>query len=354
MNRSLTVAVAITALFISSLASAQDKTADIDKVFSWATPNTPGCAVALSQHGKLVVRRAYGLAEVERKVPIAPDTMFDVGSVVKQFVAAATLLLVEEGRLSLTEDVRKYIPELPDYGHKITLDHLMTHTSGIRDWDGLIGLTDGKTDALTLTLRQPALNFAPGAEWSYSNSGYVLLKEIVARTSGLPFGEFARKRLFVPLGMKSTAYVRDAASSKDAARAYEKAGAGWKEHALLGNARGGGALLSTAPDLVIWNDALTSGRLGKFVTAKLQEPATLSNGRKLDYARGLYLDTTSRGQLVWHAGSAGAYKSVVGRLPQHGLSIAVACNAGEAADARTRFAARIFDLFVPGTPAGRR
>ena len=119
---------------------------------------------------------------------------------------------------------------------------------------------------------------------------------------------------------------------------------------LVGNARGGdGALFSTAPDLVIWNDALTGGRLGAFVTAKIQEPASLKNARKVNYARGLYVDHTSRGQLLWHAGSAAAYKTAVGRLPEHRLSIAIACNAGEAADARTKFAAQVLDLFVPQT-----
>jgi CubicO group peptidase (beta-lactamase class C family) len=329
-------------------AVAQDKTAAIDRIFSWATPATPGCAVAASQDGRLVVNRAYGLADVERKVPIAPRTAFDVGSVVKQFVAAAVLILVEEKRLSLSEDVRKYIPELPDYGHRITLDHLLTHTSGIPDWLRMRSSARGE-NALTIILRHRELDFPPGEQWSYSNSGYVLLKEIVARTTGASFGDFARERLFEPLGMKSSAYLADGRKVQNLARAYEKAGKGWREAMLLGNARGGdGALFSTAPDLVIWNDALTSGRLGTFVTAKLQEPASLTHGKKLNYARGLYVDSTSRGQLVWHAGSAAAYKTAVGRLPEHRLSIAIACNAGEAADARTKFAAQVLDLFVPG------
>src|ERR1700755_862573 len=115
----------------------QDKNAEVDNIFSVLKPGEPGCAVAVSQNGKPVVGRAYGMADMERNVPLAPDTIFDAGSVVKQFVAASVFLLVEDGRLSLTEDIRKYIPELPDTGHKITLDHLMTHTSGIRDWTGI-------------------------------------------------------------------------------------------------------------------------------------------------------------------------------------------------------------------------
>jgi CubicO group peptidase (beta-lactamase class C family) len=137
------------ALLVGAPAYAQDKTGEIDKIFSWATPSTPGCAVAVSQHGKLVVNRAYGLADLERDVPISPNTIFDIGSTQKQFVAASVLLLAEEGRISLSEDVRKYIPELPDYGQKITVDHLLTHTSGIRDWTGLLPLAGGNVDALT-------------------------------------------------------------------------------------------------------------------------------------------------------------------------------------------------------------
>lgn len=159
-------------------AAAQDKTAEIDEIFKWASPASPGGAVAVSLNGKLIVNRAYGLADLERRVPITPETIFDVASVTKQFVAAATLILVEEGRLSLAEDVRKYVPELPDTGHKITLDHLLTHTSGVREWTAILPLAAGDPDALTVVLRQRGLNFPPGEEWAYSNSNYVLLKEI--------------------------------------------------------------------------------------------------------------------------------------------------------------------------------
>ncbi len=334
--------------------SAQDKSAEIEKIFSWATPSTPGCAVAASQHGKLVVNRAYGSADLERDVPISPSTIFDTGSLQKQFVAAAVLLLVEDERLSLSDDVRKHIPELPDTGHKITVDHLLTHTSGIRDWTGLLMLADGKPDVLTLILRQRGLNFAPGEEWSYSNSGYVLAREIVARASGMSFAEFARKRLFEPLGMKSTAYHTDTREVvKDRALAYDRQGGRWRLAMMMDNERGGGALLGTAGDLLIWNDALTNNRLGAFVSEKLQEPATLNNGRKLSYARGLMLATNYAGRVVWHGGSADGYKSLLARYPEQGMSIAILCNAGEAADNRDDFAGRIFDLFVPAS-VGRR
>jgi CubicO group peptidase (beta-lactamase class C family) len=338
----------VTALLVATSAYAQDKTIEVDKIFSWATPATPGCAVAVSQNGKQVVNRAYGLADLERNVPLTPDSVFDAASIRKQFVAAAVLLLVEEGRLSLSDDVRKLIPELPDYGHRITLDHLLTHTSGIRDWIPLRNWANGSYDAMTMILRQRGLNFAPGEEWSYSNSGYVLLTEIVARTSGMAFSEFARKRLFEPLGMKTTTYVDDLRFVvKNRALAYEKEGSRWKTDMLIENERGGGgALFSTASDLVLWNDALADHRLGRFVSEKLEEPARLGNGRRLDYGRGLGLGTNYAGRMVLHSGGAAGYRSILIRFPEQGMSIAVLCNAGEASDNRDEFAGRIFDLFM--------
>jgi CubicO group peptidase (beta-lactamase class C family) len=328
----------------------EDKTADIDKIFSGAKPDEPGCAVAVSHNGKLVANRAYGSADLERDVPLNPNTIFDAGSVVKQFVAASVLLLVEDGRLSLTEDIRKYIPELPDTGHKITLDHLMTHTSGVRDWTGIRPLTEGDPTAVTMALRQRGLNFAPGEEWGYSNTNYELLKEIVARVSGMSFTDFTQKRLWEPLKMKSTIYLHDMTDVvKNRALAYKKEKSGWKLDMYFGNDRGGsGGLLTTAGDLVIWNDALTNGALGKFVTQKLEEPATLNNGRKVTYARGLRVDTRGGYKLVWHSGAAAGYSTLAGHVPEHKISFAIMCNLDEGA--RDAYANRIFDLFLPPAP----
>jgi CubicO group peptidase (beta-lactamase class C family) len=353
-------------LLLAASAHGQDRTAELDKIFSWVKPGMPGCVAAASQDGKLALNRAYGLADVERNVPLSTDAVFDAGSIRKQFVAAAILLLVDEKRIALADDVRKHIPELPDYGHRITIDHLLTHTSGLRDWVPLLNFATGDPDAMSMILRQKSLNFAPGEEWSYSNSGYVLLPEIVKRTSGMAFAAFLQKRVFDPLGMKQTTYVDDPESAiPNRVLAYERQGEGWRQAMLLGNDRGGaGAIFTTAADLVRWTDALAAGRLGAFVSAKIKEPATLKNGRKLTYARGLMLETTYGGPLVWHGGSAAAYKSVVGRFVDQNISIAILCNAGEAADGRAGYAARTFDIFMaekglrrptagpPSAPAG--
>lgn len=347
----LLAAFAVAASLVGTRAYAQDKTGEIDKVFNWATPSAPGCAVAVSQRGKLVVNRAYGSADLERDVQLSPNSVFDVGSVRKQFVAAAVLLLVEDGKLSLADDIRKHFPELPDYGHKVTVDHLLTHTSGVRDWQGLRPLTAGNPDVMSLTLRQRGLNFAPGEEWSYSNSGYVLLTDLVARASGMSFPEFTRKRLFEPLGMKSATSPADLqAVIKNRALGYVKEGDGWRAGMYVGNERGsgGGAVLSTAADLAVWNDALTAGRLGAFVTGKLQEQARLNNGRKLRYARGLFVDSYPGGTQVSHSGSAAGYSAWLGRLPEEGLSVAVLCNSDEAS--ATALARRVADQFLPPAP----
>jgi CubicO group peptidase (beta-lactamase class C family) len=337
------------ALLVGTPAYAQDRTAEIDKILSFATPETPGCAVGVSQHGKVVVNRAYGLADVERRVPLSQRSVFDIGSTQKQFTAAAVLLLVEDGRLSLTDDIRKHLPELPDYGHKVTVDHLLTHTGGIRDWTGLLPLAPQGTDVLQLILRQRGLNFTPGEEWSYSNSGFELAKDIVARVSGMSFAEFARRRLFEPLGMQSSAYVPDIMQAgANAALGYQKDGAGWKPFMRLGNNRGGGAVVSTVGDLLIWNDALASGTLGKFVTDKLHEQTRLSNGRKLRYARGLIVDYTPGGLVVSHSGGAAGFSTWMGRVPEHGLSVAVTCNFDPVS--ATALAGRVADLYLPPVP----
>jgi CubicO group peptidase (beta-lactamase class C family) len=328
---------------------AQDKAGEVDRIFDWTKPTEPGCAVAVSQNGKITVNRAYGSADIESGVPLSTDSVFDVASVRKQFVAAAVLMLVEDGKLSLTDDIRKYIPQLPEYRHKVTIDHLLTHTSGLRDWQVLLNLAGGDPDALTMILRQRELNFVPGDEWGYSNSNFVLLPEIVARASGMAFSEFTRRRIFEPLGMRSSSHPEDPLYFiKNRALAYSKDEKGFKMDMYLGNDRGGaGGLFTTAADLVTWNDALMGGKLGKFVTEKIQEPATLNNGRKLNYARGLHIELRPGrgGRLVWHSGGGAGYSALAGHLPEHKLSVAITCNLD--GSARAVYASRLFDLFLP-------
>lgn len=346
----MTFRVLLIALLASTTAHTQDDgTAEVDKIFSWVEPGMPGCVAAASQDGKLVVNRAYGLADLERDVPLRTESLLDAGSIRKQFVAAAVLILVEEGKLSLTDDVRRHVPELHDFGHAITIDHLLTHTSGIRDWVPLLNWAGGDPDAMSMILRQRTLNFVPGTEWSYSNSGYALLPEIVARVSGMTFSAFLHQRVLDPLGMTRTRYVDNPdIVIRNRALAYEPQGGGtWIMDMRLGEERGGaGALFTTAADLVLWNDALHGGRLGTFVMEKIQEPAALANGRKLTYARGLSLLTEKGIRIVVHSGGAAAYRSFAAHFPEQRVSVAVLCNAGEASDNRDDFAGHVFDLLT--------
>jgi CubicO group peptidase (beta-lactamase class C family) len=248
----------------------------------------------------------------------------------------------------LSDDIHKYIPELPDYGFPITIEQLMTHTSGIREWTGMLQFSGDKPHVYNLILRQRKLNFKPGESWSYSTSGFELLKEVVARVSKMSFAEFVQKRIFDTLGMKSSSYrenIRDII--KNRALAYERDGSGqWKMAMLFDNDRGGGGVHTTASDMLTWNDAITYNRLGKFMSEKLQEPATLNNGRKLTYGHGLFLESYRGTKETWHSGSAAGYKSWLGRYPEHGLSIAIMCNSGDGTD-RTVFAHKIFELYLP-------
>lgn len=339
---------ALAALLVGTAAPvpAQDPAAAMDGIFSSLAGNAPGCVVGAAHRSRVVAIRAYGLADVARGVPLHPGMQFDIGSTQKQFVAAVVLQLAEAGRLALTDDIRTYLPELPEYGHRITVNHLLTHTSGIRDWTGILPLAEEGREALDLILHQRGLNFVPGTEWSYSNSGFVLLREIVARVTGKPFPEVLRSGIFEPLGMHASAYVPDVhAGTGEVALAYEQEGATWRPFMRLGANRGGGALLSTAGDLLTWNEALTTGRLGAFVTAGLQETATLANGRRLNYARGLILSPDPEGTIVWHSGGAAGYSTWLGRIPEHGISVALLCNREPIS--ATALAGRVADLFLP-------
>jgi CubicO group peptidase (beta-lactamase class C family) len=214
-------ALALLLLVAPSLAgqtSAAER-ARIDAVFkAYDKPHVPGCALGVMQHGRLAYGRGYGWADLERNIPITTATLFDVGSTSKQFAAASISLLVQEHKLAYTDDIRKYIPEMPDYGAPITIDNLMRHTSGLRDYTGLLTLAghtleEATTDsqALASIVRQRHLNFPTGSKYEYSNTGYFLLSVIIQRVTGTPLADFARTRNFLPLGMKDTRYRNHAA-----------------------------------------------------------------------------------------------------------------------------------------------
>ena len=199
-------------LAVSINGQTSDTIRRIDQLFSQYHNAMPGVAVAIARDGQTIYSKAYGLAEMEHLVPNTTETIFEAGSVSKQFTAAAILLLIQDGKMSVNDDVRKYVPELPQYDAPITIRHLLSHTSGLKDWGALYGLTGWPRTTRVYTqelswdivFRQKSLNFTPGSQYSYSNSNYVLLVLITERVSGKRFAEFTRERLFEPLGMKDT------------------------------------------------------------------------------------------------------------------------------------------------------
>jgi len=219
MNRLFRLRTILTAIFLLifvSSAIADKKIDAVDKLFSqWDKKDTPGCALAIVKDGKIIYKQGYGLANLELNVPITPQSVFYIGSVSKQFVTMCIAILDKQGKLSLDGDIRKYVPELPDYGPPITVRHLIYHTSGLRDYLTLLGIagidfgTYHEDDVVELIAQQKELNFAPGKEYLYSNSGYFLLAVIVERASGKSLRKFAEQNIFKPLGMKNSHFHDD-------------------------------------------------------------------------------------------------------------------------------------------------
>jgi len=318
-----------------------DKTpAAVDEVFAdLAKPGSPGCALGVYRDGKIIYAKGYGLANLEENVPITPASVFDIGSTSKQFTAATILLLEKQGKLSVNDDVRKYVPEIPDYGQKITILHLLNHTSGLRDYLTLMELAginiDSVTtddDALALITRQKALNFAPGSDWLYSNTGFFLLSVIVKRVSGRTLREFAAENIFSPLGMNHTQYRDDHTSVvPNRAMAYDP-----KEHAdgyvfdvSYFEQTGDGAVHTTVEDLQKWDENFFSAQIGgKDLLKEIQEQGKLNSGKVLDYAKGLFIEDYRGLHTVSHAGSWGGYRAELLRFPDQHFSVACLCNLG--------------------------
>lgn len=315
-----------------------DASMQVDEIFApWTGNRSPGCAVGVVQNGITVLERAYGMADLEHDVPNTPETIFEGGSLSKQFTAAAVVLLALEGKLSLTDDIRTYLPEIPDYGHTITLRHLMTHTSGLRDWGSVAGISGwgreqrshDHADVLDILSRQSALNFIPGHEYSYSNSGFNLLAIIVGRVSGMPFAEFSRQRIFEPLGLRNTQWRDDYRRLVPGrSTAYSTTVDGWEINRPIEYVHGNGGILTTVGDLGIWNQALTDGRLGgpEFVRM-MHETGELNDGSRIVYAGGLRVEPFRGVPSVNHTGSTAGYRAFLGRYPDQSLSVAMLCNA---------------------------
>ena len=335
--------------------------ARIDAIFApWAAPDAPGCAAAVMEGGDIVFAKGYGAANLEYGIPIAPDSVFHVASVSKQFTALAAALLADEGRLSWDDDVRRHVPELPDPGVPITLRHLAQHTSGIRDqwsllqmagwrWGGDV-ITQG--DVLDLLSRQTALHFRPGTEHLYSNSGYTLLAVVVERVSGQTLRAFTDERIFEPLGMSRTTFRDDhTLLIRDRAYAYEPDGAGGYRLSIPDFAVvGASSLFTTVEDLARWNRNFRTGEVGgRDVVRQIQETTTLANGAQVFYAFGLVHGSHRGRRTVGHGGTDAGYRSEFLRFPAEDLAVAVLCNLRATDPAR--LARDVADVVLPAQRA---
>jgi CubicO group peptidase (beta-lactamase class C family) len=315
-----------------------DVTRRIDTLFArFERPGSPGCALGVYRDGRMVYARGYGSAQLELDVPITPATVFDIGSTSKQFTAMSILLLAKDGRLSLDDDVRRFLPELPSYGRPITIRHLLHHTSGLRDYLTLMALAGESfdnvstdEDALALMVRQRALDFTPGSEWEYSNTGFFLLSLIVKRASGQSLREFAAARIFGPLGMSHTQFRDDHRSIvPNRAAAYDRPDSTGAYHIDVSNFEqtGDGAVHTTVEDLLSWDRNFYSGQVGgPGVLAEMVRPGLLNDGTVLDYASGLMVGSYRGLRTVSHGGSWGGYRAELLRFPSERVSVACLCN----------------------------
>ena len=332
--------------------------AKVDRVFErWNRSDTPGCVVGVAVDGKPVLVKAYGMANLEYGLRLRPDTVFESGSVAKQFTAAAVALLCQDGKLSLDDPVRKYVPELPDFGTPILVRHFLNHTSGLRSQWSLMGLAGRPTgrvvhtvdEILELVGRMKELNFKPGDEYLYCNTGFTLLGVVVARASGKSLDAFCQERLFKPLGMIRTQWRDDFTEIvPDRATAYGRRPDGtFYTNMSLTDVIGNGGLLTTVDDLLLWNENLDDPRVGgRALADQLQTRGRLNDGFENEYAQGLVVTTYKGLREVSHGGSTAGYQTFLARFPGERLSIAVLSNVTASGPARLAHA--VADIYLAG------
>lgn len=345
-------------LALGAPAAAQDAAARerrVDSLFAEHTRTaSPGVAVAVVRDGAVLLRRGYGLASLEHRVPITPTTVFDVASVSKQFTGLAVAMLVEQGKIRLADDVHAYIPELGDLGHPITIDHLLHHTSGIRDWPGTLALAGWRFDdviafdqILAMAYRQRTLNFVPGAEYTYSNTGYNLLAEVVARVTGQSFRAWTDAHLFRPLGMADSHFRDDHTEViRDRASGYARAPDG-SYRSTPDNlvALGSSSLFSTVDDLARWvanfDDPTVGGR-GPMTLARTR--GVLNDGSAIPYAFGISHGEYRGAPTLSHSGGWASFSTFVLHFPRQRLGVVVLANSGSINAGRAAHA--LADVFL--------
>ena len=328
--------------------------AAIDSIFAeWDKPDVPGCALGVIQEGELVYARGYGMANLEYDIPNTPKSVFRIASTSKQFTAACIILLAQQGKLSLDQTLDRFFPDFPEYAKGITIRHLLNHTSGIRDYLVLASLK-GYPDTYVYTdrdimhwlVRQESLNFTPGDEHLYSNSGYWLLGQIVNQSAGEDMAEFARKNLFEPLGMSQTHFHNDHTRIvRNRASGYipDHTG-GFRISMTTLDMIGDGGIFTTVEDLKKWDDAFyDSGILNEKFWREMTRRGILNNRDTIDYACGLSIGNYKGLKTISHGGAFVGYRANLIRFPEQKFSVALLANRG---DARMALAYRVADLLL--------
>ncbi len=307
---------------------------------AWRLPRSSdrrACSVGVIRDGEFVYKRSFGYASLELGVPLTPASVFYMASVSKQFTAASIVLAAEQGHLSLDDDVGKYLPELPNYGRRITLRQMLHQTSGFRDFLDLVFISGRNAEDLAspeeilkLIARQKGLNNVPGAEWVYSNSNYFLLGEIIRRATGKSLAHFAAENIFQPLGMTHTLFYEDnklVVPNRVAAYDPGQEGNFLVDWSTSYDIVGGGGLMSSVDDLLSWDRNFYANKLGKgTLPIELQSHGVLNNGNQIDYALGLSLGDYRGLPIVEHNGALFGYHSAFLRFPQQRFSVIVLCN----------------------------
>ena len=334
-RRLLIAVVAVLAGF--SLAAADERTDKVDGLFArWDTTVTPGAQLIVIKDGRVVYERGYGMADLEQNVIMTPATIIMMNSTSKQFTAAAIAILAREGKLSLDDDVRKFLPELPVFAKTVTIQHMIHHTSGLRDYTELLPLMGFEADAdcptveetMELLSRQKKLNFLPGERYEYSNTGYFLLGRIVERASGQSLNEFVQEHIFRPLGMThSHIHTDHNMIVRNRAHAYSpRKDGGYRIDMTNWEQTGDGGVFTNVEDLFFWDQAFYNEKLGAGLAAELQVQGVLNDGRRNGYAFGLRIGEYRGLRTVGHSGSWVGYRSAVLRFPDQRFSVICLAN----------------------------
>ncbi|MBY8821885.1 serine hydrolase domain-containing protein [Sphingomonas colocasiae] len=339
-----------------AIAAAPDagRQAKVDAVFADYGPATPGCTVGVEQDGRTLLTRGYGAADLEAKRALTPTSSVYMASVSKQVTAMAVLLLVEDGKLGLDDRVRAILPELPAYADAVTVRQLLTHNSGLRDFftlGALSGISNDhvytEKDLIDLLGRQQGLDFAPDTDHLYSNSGYVALSMIVQRVSGQRLDDFARARIFTPLGMTQTRFQHDHNQPvPEKANGYVKSATGWALSNSNLDVVGDGGLYSTAGDMLRWIANMDSGKVGAKSVALMRVSARLKDGTPTGYGMGLSPGSYRGVPIVHHGGALGGYRTMTWWIPSEKLGIVISCNNGDARSAE--LAGKVANIFLEG------